>query len=140
MGNHIMKHTLKMGLSRVDRFVVDQGRTIAFMGEAGRVYSTPSLVLDVEHTCRNLLLEHLDAGEDSVGIEIALQHTAPTLMGMTVEISASVTVVDGRKVSFEINARDELERIGGGTHTRFVVDIGKTYDRLQAKASKRAAT
>ena len=132
-----MKTTLKPGLSRVGQIVVDRERTVGFMGEASRVYGTPSLVHDIEDTCRNLLLEHLDAGEDSVGMDIAVRQTAPTLLGMAVEISVSVTAVDGRKVSFEITAKDELEPIGGGTHTRFVVDIGKTQDRLKAKAAKR---
>ena len=63
---------------------------------------------------------------------------APTLLGMPVEISATVSAVDGRKVSFEIAAKDELEAICAGTHTRFVVEIGKTLERLKAKAAKGA--
>ncbi len=58
---------------------------------------------------------------------------------MEVEITATVTAVEGRKVSFDVSAKDEIEPIGGGTHTRFVVDVGKTYERLKAKAAKRAA-
>jgi len=131
-----MKSTLKPGLSRSCRVMVGRERTIGFMGEGGRVYSTPSLVLDIEETCRNLLLEHVDGGEDSVGIAIALRHTAPTLLGMTVEIAATVTAVEGRKVTFEIAAKDELEPIGDGTHSRFVVDVDKTQDRLKAKAAR----
>ena len=134
-----MKDSLKPGLSMVKRLVVDRDRTIGFMGEEGRVYATPFLVRDIEHTCRDLLLEHSDAGEDSVGMEIALRHLAPTLMGMEVEIAAKIAAVDGRKVSFEVLAKDEIEPISTGTHTRFVVDVNKTYERLQAKAAKRAA-
>ena len=134
-----MKDSLKPGLSMVKRLVVDRDRTIGFMGEEGRVYATPFLVRDVEHACRDLLLEHSDAGEDSVGMEIALRHLAPTLMGMEVEIAAKIAAVDGRKVSFEVSAKDEIEPISTGTHTRFVVDVNKTYERLQAKAAKRAA-
>ena len=133
-----MKATLRPGVSRVNRITVDRDRTISFMGEEGRVYGTPYLVRDIEQTCRELLLEHGDAGEDSVGMEIHVRHTAPTLPGMWVEITASVTAVDGRKVSFEVAARDEMEAIGGGTHSRFVVDVAKTHERLKAKAAKRA--
>ena len=67
-----------------------------------------------------------------------MRHLAPTLLGMEVEISATVTAVEGRKVTFEVAAKDELEPIGTGTHARFVVEVGKTLDRLKAKAARRA--
>jgi len=131
-----MKDSLRPGVSRVNRIVIDRDRTIGFMGEEGRVYATPRLVYDIENTCRDLIREHTDAGEDSVGIEIAVKHTAPTLPGMTVEITATVTAVEGRKVTCEITAKDDLEAIGTGTHSRFVVDTAKTIERLKAKAAK----
>jgi predicted thioesterase len=134
-----MKQSLHAGLSKVTRIVVDRERTIGFMGEESRVYATPSLVRDIEHTCRDLLMEHSDAGEDSVGMEISVRHLAPTLLGMEVEITATVSAVENRKVTFDVSAKDELEPIGGGVHTRFVVDVGKTRERLKAKAAKRAA-
>ena len=132
-----MKSTLQPGVSSTRRITVDRERTIGFMGEEARVYATPRLVGDIEYTCRDLLLAHLDPGEDSVGVEIALKHLAPSLTGMTVEIGVSVTAVAGRKVSFEVVARDELDEISRGTHVRFVVEVAKTIERLQAKAAKR---
>jgi predicted thioesterase len=134
-----MKETLRPGATKTKRLAVDKDRTIGFMGEEGRVYGTPYLVGDIEHTCRDLLLDHADAGEDSVGMEIAVRHLAPTTLGMEVEITATVKAVEGRKVTFEVAAKDEIEPIAAGTHTRFVVDVGKTYERLKAKAAKRAA-
>jgi predicted thioesterase len=134
-----MKDSLRPGVSKVTRLVIDRDRTIGFMGEEGRVYSTPNLLHDIEHTCRDLLLEHGDAGEDSVGTEVSLRHLAPTLLGMAVEITATVSAVEGRKVSFEISAKDALEPVSVGTHSRFVVDVGKTLERLKAKAAKGAS-
>jgi len=134
-----MKETLQPGVSKTRCIVVGRDRTIGFMGEEGRVYATPELCRDIEHTCRDLLLDHAQVGEDSVGLEIMARHTAPTLPGMEVEITATVTAVEGRKVSFDVVARDELEPIGGGKHVRFIVDKEKTYERLRAKAAKRAA-
>jgi len=131
-----MQATLKPGMSRVNRIVVDVERTIGFMGEEGRVYGTPHLVRDIEHTCRDLLLAHADPGEDSVGMEISVRHLAPTLLGMGVEITATVRAIEGRKVFFDVAATDEVEPIATGAHTRFVVDVKKTYERLQAKAAK----
>jgi predicted thioesterase len=109
------------------------------MGEEGRVYATPALVRDVEHTCRDLLLEHTDAGEDSVGMAISITHLAPTLIGMQVEITATVSAVEGRKVTLDVAAKDELEPIATGSHARFVVDVKKTHERIKAKAARRAA-
>jgi fluoroacetyl-CoA thioesterase len=134
-----MKPSLRPGVSRVGRIEVDRERTIGFMGEGGRVYGTPFLVRDIEMTCRQLVLDHADAGEDSVGTDISIKHLAPTLLGMTVEITVTVAAVEGRKVTFEISAKDTLEQISTGTHGRFVVDVNKTVERLKAKAAKLAA-
>ena len=135
-----MKESLRPGVSRVSRIEVDRDRTIGFMGEGGRVYGTPYLVRDIEMTCRQFILDHGDAGEDSVGTDVAIKHLAPTLLGMSVEITATVTAVEGRKVTFEITAKDNLEQICSGTHGRFVVDVNKTVERLKAKAAKLAAS
>jgi predicted thioesterase len=134
-----MKDSLRPGLSLVRRLVVDRERTIGFMGEEGRVYATPRLVRDVEHACRDLILEHADPGEDSVGTEVALKHLAPTLPDMEVEITVTVAAVDKRKITFDVAVKDELEPISSGSHTRFVVEVAKTLERLKAKAAKRAA-
>jgi predicted thioesterase len=134
-----MKDSLKPGVSKVRRVIVDRDRTVAVMCEQGRVYATPELCRDIEHTCREALLEHVSPEEDSVGIEIMVRHSAPTLPGMEVSITATVINVEGRKVSFDVVATDELEPIGTGKHVRFIVDREKTYERLRAKAAKRAA-
>ncbi len=131
-----MKESLRSGVSRINRIKIDRDRTIGFMGEEGRVYGTPYLVRDIEMTCRQLVLDHADPGEDSVGTDIAIKHLAPTLLGMSVEITASVTSVEGRRVVFEISAKDDIEQISIGTHGRFVVDVNKTIERLKAKAAK----
>jgi fluoroacetyl-CoA thioesterase len=134
-----MKDSLRPGVTSTKRITVDRDRTISFMGEEARVYATPRLVSDIEYTCRDLLIEHCDPGEDSVGAELALRHLAPTLAGSTVEITARVATVEGRKVVFEVAAKDEIEEISKGTHTRFVVDLTKRIERLRAKAAKLAA-
>ena len=134
-----MKASLQPGVTRVKKVEVDRPRTIGFMGEEARTYATPSMILDIEHTCRELIIAHADAGEDSVGMEVCVKHLAPTLLGMTVEITVKVTVVEGRKVQFDVTAKDDFDAICSGTHTRFVVDKAKTFERLKAKAAKLAA-
>src|SRR5215470_3280014 len=134
-----MKPSLQPGATRVNRITIGRERTIGFMGEDARTYATPSMILDIEHACRELILEHADPGEDSVGIEVTVKHPAPTLMDMTVEVAVTVTAVESRKVQFEATVKDEIEQVGAGSHTRFVVDKAKTFERLKAKAAKFAA-
>ena len=131
-----MKPSLQPGISLVRRVLVEKEKTISFMGDEGRVYATPYLIGDIEYTCRNLILEHAEPNEDSVGIEVAIKHLAPTLPGSTVEITATVTAVEGRKVTFAVTAKDEIDTISSGSHARFVVDNAKTIERLKAKAAK----
>ena len=131
-----MKSSLQPGISLVRRVPVEKEKTIGFMGEEGRVYATPYLLGDIEYTCRNLILEHAELNEDSVGMEVAIKHLAPTLPGSTVEITATVTAVEGRKVTFAVTAKDEVDTISSGSHVRFVVDKAKTMERLKAKAAK----
>jgi predicted thioesterase len=134
-----MKPSLQPGVFMVKRISIDRDRTIGFMGEDARVYATPWLISDIEHTCRDLIVAHADPGEDSVGMEVAVKHLAPTLAGSTVEIAVKVTAVDGRKVFFDVSAKDELDTVSAGTHTRFVVEVARTKERLKAKAEKLAA-
>ncbi len=131
-----MKATLVPGVMTKARIEIDQARTIDFMGDDCRVYATPELVRDIEMTCRNLMLKHLNDGEDSVGTHVEIDHLAATLEGMWIDIDAAVTEVEGRFVRFEISAVDPVEQAARGTHTRFVVDVAKTAERLRAKAAK----
>src|SRR5450755_2576795 len=111
-----MKESLRPGVSKVSVIQVDRDRTIGFMCEEGLVYGTPYLVRDIEMTCRQLLLDYVDAGEDSVGTDVSIKHLAPTLLGMSVEITAKVAAVEGRKITFEVSAKDNLDQICTGTH------------------------
>jgi predicted thioesterase len=131
-----MKPTLQSGLAANVSFEVTRDRTIDFMGEQARVYATPMLVRDIEIACRDLLLQHLDPGEDSVGTRVELDHTAATLMGMKVELTVSIAEVKGRAVTFDVAGRDSVEPICRGRHSRFIVDVKKTELKLAAKAQQ----
>ena len=131
-----MKSSLVAGLSATRRYEVDKGRTIGFMGDEARVYNTPALIYDMEVTARDLLLEHSDAGEDSVGTRVEVDHMAPTLLGQWVEITVTIEEVKGPGVTFSFTAKDSLDNIGKGVHKRFVVGVEQTKARLLAKAEK----
>jgi len=134
-----LSDALKPGLSATSRIVVDEGRTIGFMGDELRVYSTPSLLYDVEVACRELILPHIGEGKDSVGTRVEFDHVGATLLGMWVEITVRVAEVNGPAVTFEFSARDAVEEVARGKHSRFVVGLEKTAQRLQAKRAKASA-
>jgi len=131
-----MKSTLKAGLTHSKTLEVNEERCIGFMGKEGMVYATPRMVSDVEYTCRDWLLQHLDPGEDSVGAHVSIDHLAPTPLGLSVSIELSVTEVDRRKVVFEFTVHDPVEEVGRGKHVRFVVETAKTRERLVAKRAR----
>jgi len=93
-------------------------------------------VRDFEIACREFLLDHADAGEDSVGTGISISHGGATLRGMNVTITITVAKVEGRSVTFDLLARDDLEEISRGTHSRFVVEVEKLRAKVAAKAAK----
>ncbi len=131
-----VKPTLKKDLSASRTLTVDEARCIGFMGKEGMVYATPRMVSDVEYTCRDFLLQHLDAGEDSVGTHVSIDHLAATPLGLQVTIQINVEQIDRRKVVFRFSVRDPIEEVGRGTHERFVVETVKTRERLAAKRAK----
>jgi len=135
-----MKSSLKAGLSFSKSVLIDEGRCIGFMGREGMVYATPKMVSDVEYTCRDFLLEHLDPGEDSVGTQVLIDHLAATPLGLKVSIELKVLEVEKRRIKFEFSVKDPVEEAGRGTHTRFVVETAKTRERLAAKRAKAGLT
>ena len=134
-----MDPRLIAGLTDTRRFEIDTDRTIGFMGEALRVYSTPSMVLDIERVCKDFLQRYLAEGESSVGARVEIDHLGPTLRGMWVDVHVTVVGAEGRRVNFEAEVRDALDLVGKAKHTRFVVDLAKQKERLEAKAAKLAA-
>jgi len=134
-----MSEPLQPGLTATRRIDIDRDRTISFMGDECRVYATPKLLYDVEMACRDLLLAHIEPGKDSVGTRVELDHVGATLLGMWVEITVTVTAVEGAAVSFDFTARDNVEQVARGKHNRFIVGIEKTAQRLKAKLAKATA-
>ena len=131
-----MKPTLQAGIAVSREYAIDPSRTIDFMGEDARVYATPMLVRDIEVSCRDLLLEHLDAGEDSVGTRVEIDHLAATLLGMKVTITATLAELKGRAAIFEVSASDGVDVICRGRHSRFIANVEQVKLRLKQKQAK----
>lgn len=126
-----------MGATRQEEAVVTPEIAISFLGvDSARVLATPRLISLLEMTSRNLLVGFLPAGQDSVGTHVDVRHLAATPVGMRVTARAEILSVEGRRVTFKVEAFDEVEKVAEGTHQRFVVDIERFAARVQAKAQQ----
>jgi fluoroacetyl-CoA thioesterase len=106
-----------------------------FYPKVPNVFGTPFLGGLFEGVSADLMAPHLGPGETSVGISMSLKHTAPTPLGMEVRAVTEITEVDGRKVTFKLEAFDEKEKIGEAVHERFIINEAKFNQRLEAKKS-----
>jgi fluoroacetyl-CoA thioesterase len=98
------------------------------------VLATPIMILLMENAALNAVRHYLDVGESAVGTDVSVRHLAATPVGHQVQAQATVTSVEGRRIAFEVTARDEREEIGRGTHERMVVDLDRHSQRLASKA------
>lgn len=97
------------------------------------VYATPMMIAFMENTATTCLEQFLDEGETSVGIKINTTHDAPTPVGMKVSVKATITAVEGKKVTFHLTARDEKDCIGNAIHERFIVNKQKFEIKAKQK-------
>ena len=123
------------GMSRELKVVTTQDDSARrFYPNLPDVFGTPCLGGLMERVSAELINEHLDPGEQSVGISMNLKHSAATPIGMTVRVRTEVTAVEGRKLTFRLEAFDEVEKIGEATHERFII----VADKFNAKVAQKA--
>lgn len=99
-----------------------------------QVFATPWMVTIMENAALNAIRDYLEPGESAVGTAVNIRHLAATPVGHRVTATAEVTKVDGRRIEFNVSARDELEEIGAGTHERMLIDLARINKKLAAKA------
>jgi fluoroacetyl-CoA thioesterase len=138
-----MRPTLKPGLTHRVTYQVVERTTVPqtypeFPAIAGmpKVFATGFMIVLMECACTELLAQHLDSGEGSLGVHVDVSHIAPTPVGMTVTVDAECVQIVDRRVSFGVRAHDGLDLIGEGRHDRFVVDWDTFNARVAAKAAK----
>jgi fluoroacetyl-CoA thioesterase len=125
---------IAIGTKLEKTLLVDNEVTINFLGlEGARVLATPWMIGWMERTCRDAVLPLLEPGHDTVGTQVNVYHLAATPMGMTVTFKAEVTGVEGRRVNFKVEAWDEKEKCGEGTHQRAIVNIARFAAKMQGK-------
>ncbi len=102
------------------------------------VFATPFLGAFMERASAELIDRNLQPGEQSVGVSMQLKHLAATPLGMEVRVVTKVAAVEGRKLTFELEAFDPVEKIGEATHERFIIVADKFNARVADKAKKAA--
>jgi fluoroacetyl-CoA thioesterase len=122
------------GLTGTAELVVGPEHTAPFVG-SGRiaVLATPVMINLIEAAALTAVEHLLPAGHQSLGIHLDVRHIAATPVGLRVTATAEVIKVEGRTITFRVEARDEREPIGGGTHQRVVVSVARFDERVQRK-------
>jgi predicted thioesterase len=126
--------SIQPGLTGELSITVSETQTARHLGSGGiRVFATPAMIALMEGAAVAAIDHLLPEGQASVGVMVNVRHLAATPLGYQVRARAEVTGVEGRQVSFKVEAWDEQELIGEGTHTRFVIDLARYMQRLEAK-------
>ena len=136
-----MDFAAKPGLSKERRITVNSNQTTSFLWEGENVLSTPSMIAEMEETCRLLLKEQVipDPEWDSVGTVVDIKHLAATPVGAEVSLKARVATSEGRRVIFEVEAHDKLEKIGSGRHERFIINVSRFRAKFNEKQERLSA-
>jgi len=137
-----MKDSLKSGLEYEFTYRVPESKTVPHLYPEApefqvmpRVFATGFMVGFVEWACLLCILPHLDwPREQTVGTHVNLSHSAATPPGMEVRAKVKLVAVDGRRLVFAVEARDEVDVICKGTHERFVINAPRFVEKVKAKA------
>ncbi|HEY7358537.1 MAG TPA: thioesterase family protein [Ktedonobacterales bacterium] len=126
---------LKPGLRGTSTVVVAEENTAAHFGAGGvHVFGTPMMIGLMENAAFSAIQPLLPEGQSSVGTRVNVSHLAATPIGMTVTATAELLEVDGRRLLFRVEARDEKELIGEGQHERFIITLDRFLSRIEEKA------
>jgi fluoroacetyl-CoA thioesterase len=118
---------------------VKHNQTTSFLWEGENVFSTPSMISEMEETCRLLLKEQFLNNNDqwdSVGTIVDVKHIAATPVGAEITLNAEIIKIDERRILFKVSAKDKVETIGEGLHERFIINIPRFRERFIEKVKK----
>jgi predicted thioesterase len=129
-----LEKIVQVGMAKEMTFLVEEEHLAIHIGSgSARVLATPWMITYLERTARLFLAELLPEGYSSVGVHVDVRHLAPTPFGGTVRTRVEVVSVDGVKIDFSVEAWDEHEHVGGGSHRRVVIDEARFLRRVAKK-------
>jgi thioesterase family protein len=125
---------IQIGQSAIATITVTESNIAKTMKSGSlEVFATPAMCALMEEAAQAAVQPHLEEGEGTVGISLSISHDAPSPMGSTITAKATVTAVEGRKITFNIEASDGVGIIGKGTHERFVINNEKFMTKVSAR-------
>ena len=133
-----MKFDVKIGTTKIRDVKTSPNQTTSFLWEGENVLSTPSLISEMEETCRLLLKDFVlkEKEWDSVGTIVDIKHIATTPVGSTIRLKSVIESVDNRRVMFIVEAFDNIEKIGEGKHERFIINVPNFRTKFEEKKRK----
>jgi len=140
-----MKNSLQPGLTYEFKFKVPENKTVPHLyPESAEFQAMPNVLATgymvglFEWTCIQAINPHIDwPREQTVGIDLKLNHIAATPPGLTVTVKVKLEEVEGRKLVFSIVANDGIDKISEGTHDRFIIDAAKFNAKMAAKLNSK---
>jgi predicted thioesterase len=125
---------IQTGLKAEVSDTVTDGNIASALGSGGLpVFATPSMITIMEKAAANAVAPHLPPGCSTVGTEVNIKHLSATPRGMKVHAKAELLGIDGRALSFKVEAFDEAGKIGEGSHGRFVIENEKFMSKAEGK-------
>ena len=139
-----MASSLQPGMAFEFYYEVPANKTVPYLypeapqlQEMPAVFATGYLVGLIEWACIEAINPHIDwPRQQTVGVHVDINHTAATPPGFTVTVTGTLTKVEGRKLTFEVKARDDLDQVSTGTHQRFIIDAERFNQSLAEKVIK----
>lgn len=133
-----MSEKLNVGLEAKAEVTVNSSNTAIAYGSGGvEVFATPAMIALMENAAMVCVAHLLNEGQATVGTHLDVKHIAATPLGMKVEAKAQLIAIDGKKLTFNVEAYDETERIGEGTHERYIINTDKFMGKVRDKAGSR---
>ena len=129
-----MGAVIKLGATLERELIVREEDCISFLGgDVKPSLASPRMIGHMEYAARDAVLPHLDDGQDTVGTRVDVAHLGATPLGDEVNYKATVTAVEGNKITFDVEAVDSRETVGRGTHERYVIDVERFARGLKKK-------
>lgn len=129
-----MGFDLKIGMKAQSEKVVGEADTAVRFGSGGvRVFATPMMVGLMENAALNAVDPHLEEGYATVGLSLNVKHIAATPVGMKVTAKAELLSIEGKKLIFRVEAFDETEKVGEGTHERYIIELSRFLEKVNKK-------
>lgn len=128
---------MEVGIRNSIKMTVTERDTARSAGSGTlEVFATPAMIALMEKTCYEAVQPYLDEGQSTVGTKLDVAHISATPVGMTVVSECVLTEIDGRRLIFSVEAKDETGPIGKGIHERFIINCDRFYEKASAKLNK----